>query len=62
MSYKKYLIIASIGFILIFPEEFFSGFVGVMIILIMLLLIIEVGLDIYLIVVFLIRHYKEKDK
>ncbi|MEA3490993.1 MAG: hypothetical protein U9R27_03755 [Campylobacterota bacterium] len=60
MSYKKYLIIAIVALMFIFPDQIFPGLAGVMIIIVVLLLVIELGLDIYIVIVYLIQMYKEK--
>jgi len=61
MNYKKYLILAGIALIFIFPDQIFPAFAGIMIVLLVLLLVIEFALDIYILVAILI-HKKREDK
>jgi len=60
MSYKKYLILAGIALIFIFPDQIFPALVGIIIILFILLFVIELVLDIYIVVKILIPHNREK--
>jgi len=57
---KKIVILSIVILIFIFPEEFFSAFAGIMIILFVLLLVIEILLDIYIVVMFLFYNRKNK--
>ncbi len=59
MNYKKYLILAGIILIFVFPEQIFPAFAGVMIILLLLLLVIELILDVYIVVAILIQKKRE---
>jgi len=48
--------------IFIFPEHIFSGFAGIMILLLVLFLVVEVALDIYILIAFLWHERKSKKK
>ena len=62
MNYKKYLILAGIALIFIFPDQIFPAFAGIMIVLLVLLLVIELILDIYIIVKILIPPQQRKKR
>ena len=59
MTYKKYLILAGIALIFIFPDQIFPAFAGIMIVLLVLLLVIELVLDVYIVVAILIQKKRE---
>ena len=45
---KKILFLLIVVLIFLFPEQIFSGFAGIMILLLVLFLVVEVALDIYI--------------
>ena len=59
---KKILFLLIVVLIFIFPEHIFSGFAGIMILLLVLFLVVEVALDIYILIAFLWHEYKDKKK
>jgi len=48
--------------IFLFPEQIFSGFAGIMILLLILFLVVEVALDVYIVIAFFLQNHKEKKK
>jgi len=57
---KLFLIISILIVILIYPDYFFTGLGITFIIFLIILFIIEIGLDIYLIIIFFIQYFKKK--
>jgi hypothetical protein len=60
IHYKRYLVIAGIVLALIFPKYVFGGIGIFLLVLVIILFIVDVVLDVYLIVIFMIQHYKDK--
>ena len=60
MSIKKFLLITALSSMFIFPEYVFTGLFVILIVAIMLLFIVEIGLDIYIVFAFLRQWLKEK--
>jgi hypothetical protein len=60
IHYKRYLVIAGIVLALIFPKYVFGGIGILLLALVIILFIVDVVLDVYLIVIFMIQHYKDK--
>jgi len=57
---KKLLLLLILGSILFFPEEIFSGLAGIFIILMLIFIVAEVGLDIYIVIAFFFGKDKNK--
>jgi len=59
---KKILFLFIVILIFLFPEQIFSGFAGIMILLLILFLVVEVALDVYIVIAFFIQSHKDKKK
>jgi len=59
LSYKKILLISILIPIFIYTEEFFSALIGIFILLVIVILLIEFLLDIYLVMIFIIDHFRK---
>ncbi len=60
MNYKKYLMIAAIVLILIFPEYVLTGLGVVLLIIVIVFFVVDLVFDIYIFIVFLMRWYRER--
>ena len=60
MDYKKYLMVAAIALMFIFPEYVFTGLGIVLLVIVILFFVVDIVLDIYIIIVFVIRWFKER--
>lgn len=60
MNYKKYLLIAAIVLMLIFPEYVFTGLGVVLLIIVIVFFVVDLVFDIYIFIVFLLRWFREK--
>ncbi len=60
MNYKKYLIIATVASMLIFPEYIFPILIGIFILIIFIIFIADIILDVYIIAVLLLKDFKKK--
>ena len=59
---KKILLLFIVVLIFLFPEPIFSGFAGIMILLLVLFLVVEVALDVYIEIAFFLQNHKDKKK
>ena len=59
---KKILFLLIVVLIFLFPEPIFSGFAGIMILLLVLFLVVEVALDVYIVIAFFLQNHKDKKK
>ena len=59
---KKILFLLTVVLIFLFPEQIFSGFAGMMILLLIVFLVVEVALDVYIVVAFFLQNHKDKKK
>ena len=59
---KKILLLFMVVLIFFYPEQIFSGFAGIMILLLVLFLVVEVALDIYIVIAFFLQNHKDKKK
>ncbi|MEA3456116.1 MAG: hypothetical protein U9R26_06385, partial [Campylobacterota bacterium] len=60
MNYKKYLMIAAIILMFIFPEYIFTGLGVILLVIVIVFFVVDIAFDIYIFVVFLIRWLKER--
>ena len=61
MRYRKYLILAALAAILLFPEKIFPALVGISLIVAIVLFVVELVLDIYIIVKVMMPDDKKKN-
>lgn len=61
MRYGKYMILAALALMLLFPEEIFPALVGIFIILSVVLLVVELVLDVYIVVKIMIPGDKKRN-
>lgn len=60
MNYKKYLLIAAVALILLFPEYVLTGLGVVLLIIVIVFFVVDLVFDIYIFIVFLMRWYRER--
>ena len=54
MNYKKYLLVAAVASVLIFPEYVFTGLGVVLLIIVIVFFVVDLVFDIYIFIVFLV--------
>ena len=59
---KKISLLFIVVLIFLFPEQIFSRFAGIMILLLVLFLVVEVALDVYIVIAFFLQNHKGKKK
>lgn len=57
---KKFLLLLILGAVLLFPEAIFSGLAGVFIIFMVIFIVVEIGLDIYIVIALFFKKDKKK--